>query len=45
MLYNREKEVGHIVFKCRLRKKYILKPSANRSPYIFPLVQKVKHRV
>ena len=24
---------------------YILKPTANRSPYIFTLVQKVKHRV
>ena len=25
--------------------KHILKPTANRSPYIFTLVQKVKHRV
>ena len=24
---------------------YILKPSSNRSPYIFTLVKKVKHRV
>ena len=24
---------------------YVLKPSSNRSPYIFTLVQKVKHRV
>ena len=27
------------------RQTYLLKPTSNRSPYIFMLVQKVKHRV
>ena len=43
----RKKISANFIQKCTQSEngiKYFLKPSYNRSPYIFTLVQKVKHR-